>query len=119
MNKRERKRVFTAWVLLLTLMPLMIVKSFHHHHCKSTFPEPLAQGYHAEHHHHSCASEDGCLICQFILSPFGEGEIFQIQVLLTSTPYEPALYLDKKSYRLAYSHGLRAPPVSAFTEELV
>lgn len=61
MRRKGRNRIFIAWVLLFTLLPLSLVKATHFHKA-----EEAAAGATATEGHHN----DGCPICQFFLSPF-------------------------------------------------
>lgn len=72
MTRKGRKRVFIAWVLLLALMPISIVKATHFHDGGGlTVHNTTTQ---------SSQNSDGganCPICHFFLSPFIETpEIF-------------------------------------------
>lgn len=68
MKRKRRNRIITAWVLLLTLMPISIVKATHFH------DGVTAATCHASASDHSQGSDDGCTcpICHFFLSPFVE-----------------------------------------------
>lgn len=68
MKRKRRNRIIIAWVLLLTLMPISIVKATHFH------DGAMAATCHASASSHSQGSDDGgtCPICHFFLSPFVE-----------------------------------------------
>lgn len=104
MRTKTKNRIIVAWVLLIALMPLFIVKSIH---------------YHSEKKMISCHSEKGsaqlpadeCVVCQFTLSPFTQGETIQIHCLIPVFSYKPVYRVDKPIHRPIYSPYLRAPPI--------
>lgn len=105
-KRTSKNRQYIAWVLLLAILPLFVVKSFHYH---VSLGNPSAN--HVHHEGEGQEACDNCLICQFFLSPFTEVESFNFTFTQTSTFFETVVYPDKISYGLSYSHYLRAPPV--------
>ena len=100
MQKESYKRVLYAWVFLLTLMPVYVVKAFHSHEAKTI-----------QHHDHKNDIEDDCFICHFVLFPFSEVEYITFSFL----HLEEYNYLVLKIFAFYqtphYSYGLRAPPL--------
>ncbi|AUI48739.1 hypothetical protein K0E65_04560 [Bacteroides fragilis] len=104
MRRNTIHRIWLAWMLLMTFMPLSVVKVFHNHcdetsaTCTNTQPGKT---------HHAC---DTCPICQFMLSPFIETS----PALLTYIPFyirwETGTFQDKKLATAFYPHYLRGPP---------
>ena len=104
MKHRVKTRIVTAWVLLLTLMPLYIVKAVHFHNDGSSI------SMHDSGHHHQ-ASDDGCLICHFLLSPFTEAADFHF-TFVDSSHFHDFVAVFADVVVLAHrAYGLRAPPV--------
>jgi len=73
MMKRKRKnRIIIAWVLLMTLMPISIVKATHHHDI-----EEVASSQSTDPGQKNSGNDyDSCPICHFLLSPFIESQSF-------------------------------------------
>lgn len=106
--KREsRTRIGIAWLLLITLMPLGVVKCTHHHDSAS---HQLSCQHHSDGEDNS---QDSCLICHFTLSPFIQSDPFHIVFIAELLPYEVPVYLSRATFHVSYFHGLRAPPVIA------
>lgn len=103
MGVKAKGRVVVAWLLLMTFVPFFVVKAIHHHE------ESEIAVCHSEdgHSHNPC---DQCSICHFTLSPFTQAESFYTQVIIPVFNFEPICYVNMMSYRLTYSHKLRAPP---------
>ncbi|MCD8184149.1 MAG: hypothetical protein LUE99_14940 [Bacteroides sp.] len=87
MRRRTKSRIIIAWLLLITIMPLFVVKTFHYHESNTT-----AKSEKGHSHNDPCGQ---CLICQFTLSPFTQTESFQMHVYVSVIDYEPACYADK------------------------
>ncbi len=79
LSLRIRHRVLLAWLLLLTLAPQLVVKTFHYHvslapveaavSCKATQPDNAGTSMHGQALHAAQLSADGhCSICDF--TPF-------------------------------------------------
>ena len=100
-KRNTRHRIWLAWMLLMTFMPLSVVKVFHNH------SEETCTDAHSGKSHHTCET---CPICQFMLSPFIETP----STLLTYTPlyvkWESGTFQDKKLSIAFYPHYLRGPP---------
>lgn len=84
MKVRTKNRIAVAWLLLMTLMPVFVVKAMHHH-------EEIA-------------------VCHFTLSPFTQAESFHIQIIIPLFNYEPVAYMGMKGYQPVHPYNLRAPP---------
>lgn len=107
MKRKGRKRIFIAWLLLLALMPISIVKATHSHDT-GAFSSHNTQ---LPGHQHN-GGDDGstCPICHFFLSPFTTApeihvSFFTQQVSLLMVPACP----DVKS-AIVLQPSLRAPP---------
>ena len=85
MRENAKGRIFIAWLLLMTLMPFFMVKTFHHH------------------------EEDA--VCNFTLSPFTQVETLQLHIVLPVFDYQPEITVDKVCQVKSYPYYLRAPPV--------
>lgn len=75
-KRNTRHRIWLAWMLLMTFMPLSVVKVFHNHSEETSI---TCTDAHSGKSHHTCET---CPICQFMLSPFIETP----STLLTYTP---------------------------------
>lgn len=105
--KRETKtRISIAWLLLLALMPLQIVKSVHYH-------EPVVASSAT---HHDCSGDndyrDSCPICNFTLSAFIHPHSFHLSFVAELLFFVVPQSENRRVFNLFYSHGLRAPPVA-------
>ena len=106
MKRKRRNRIIIAWVLLLTLMPISIVKATHFH------DGAMAATCHASASSHSQGSDDGgtCPICHFFLSPFVEAPA----ILLVPFAQPVYIFIDcpyaDVIQRKGPSPSLRAPP---------
>lgn len=110
---RQRRSV-VAWALLVSLLPLFVVKvtHFHDEHGACTVGFHHHEGH--EHHHHSEESNQGgnhhCDICLFSLSSFTEVDVLEFY------PLEFPTALAYCCYRVLYVAAqvivpsLRAPP---------
>lgn len=81
MMKRKRKnRIIIAWVLLMTLMPISIVKATHHHDI-----EEVASSQSTDPGQKNSGNDyDSCPICHFLLSPFIESQSFHFFLFRTT-----------------------------------
>lgn len=110
-----RTRRLMAWILIMVLMPLMMVKAFHYHPVhthQDADTVACAHTHDGSHSHdgHSHDSDGGCFICHFALSPCVEAHQYQFLILLPST-YRQMVEADAQSSSCAvYAHSLRAPP---------
>ena len=105
MGKKYRNRVLAAWVLLIALMPVYIVKAVHFHDAKDSV------ACHSQSAGHSQNSSDACPICHFFLSPFTEttpAHIAFFALLMAILPVLPVVRIAKVQMVRA---SLRAPPV--------
>lgn len=110
MRMRNRKRVSKAWILLLALMPLMLVKSFHHHD---------SHAFHASCHLHEDSSPQvgadtihtDCLICHFFLSPALDVSFGDINVAPGFILVKQRIIQENPLTRTLFFASLRAPPV--------
>lgn len=102
-----KHRMAIAWMLLMTFIPLFVVKAVHVHNEKE-----VVVCHSNACHFHTASAPDHCPICHFTISPFGEAHfqefIFQSQQsvdgLFTLTP----LVVVRSVIRF----NLRAPPFS-------
>ncbi len=107
MREKAKGRICIAWLLLVTLMPFFMVKTFHHHEGRDV----------------ACHSQDGhsqgdshqCPVCNFTLSPFTQAETFQLHIILPVVDFRPEITVDKVCYAKPYPYHLRAPPACRFT----
>ena len=100
-QKRQKYRVTAAYVLLLTLMPLFLVKAFHVH------KESECISHSGQRTHDS---EDNCAICLFALSAFTEAENFEFHYLTPGIPVERPVREEKGVMAPFLFQFLRAPP---------
>lgn len=106
MKIKAKSRIVIAWVLLITLMPLFVVKAVHFHDSKTSACQSTKG--------HTHSPGDQCLICQFTLSPFTQAESLQIHVFVSVFDLEPVHYTDKDCITTLYPYHLRAPPTQSF-----
>lgn len=113
MKRKRVQRMFLAWLLLATILPMLVVKSIHHHDTPVHASTELAvHSMEMEHAPHFCATDNGCPICHFIVSPYTEAETFQFHSLVPYISFHrPIIREQEKTCRLVYSRGLRAPPI--------
>lgn len=94
-KRNTRHRIWLAWMLLMTFMPLSVVKVFHNHSEETSI---TCTDAHSGKSHHTCET---CPICQFMLSPFIETP----STLLTYTPlyvkWESGTFQDKSFLSLS------------------
>lgn len=104
--------MFLAWLLLATILPMLVVKSVHHHDAPSHVSTELTiHSLEMEHTTHFCTIDNGCPICHFIVSPYTEAKTYQFHSFVPYIHFHrPVIYEQEKSFRLIYSCGLRAPP---------
>lgn len=111
MRKKEIQRIVLAWLLLATILPMLVVKSVHHHNAVHASTEFAIHSLSMEHSTHFSAVDGGCPICHFIVSPYTEAETYEFHSLVPYiTFYRPVIREQGKSFRLIYSHEMRAPP---------
>ena len=103
MKREMRHRVFIAWLLMVALLPVYVVKAFHTHHigceesvCKTTKT------------HHDCSH---CYICQFVFSPFTEVSTFQCDIVSRYIIFIQEEKTENVAYRPFRVKSLRAPPI--------
>lgn len=68
MRKEKRNRKIIAWALLLSLLPIFVVKTIHFH----DVDDAMLFQHHAAGDLQTDGSGDACAICHFFLSPFVE-----------------------------------------------
>lgn len=102
MMKGRKRLVFIAWFLILSLLPVYIVKALHFH-CVT---EDATTHANASHAHDS----DNCSICQFILSPFVEVGQLQINIILPFISFERIFHESRVCNASPGSQSIRAPP---------
>lgn len=111
MKRKRRNRIIIAWVLLLPLLQVSIVKATHFHDTEESLTSHTAMP------DHSHDSDDGCTcpICQFFLSPFIEVPTFHFTCCtqLVSVLILRPCFGVKQTGTLSLS--LRAPPTASFT----
>lgn len=103
MRLKAKNRIFIAWLLLVTFMPLFMVKALHHH------GEEDATVCHTQ-DRHSHPTPDHCSICKFTLSPFTQGEIFRLEYIALVTSFIPGVDVREICLLRSYPYQLRAPP---------
>lgn len=97
------KQSFYAWMLLLALIPMTLVKTFHIHFCDT--PQFAVQCDEGQHH-----SSSSCPICKFVLSPFIDASPVIVDYVchVSSRIYDEPL-IDSERVYISRS-VLRAPP---------
>lgn len=109
MNGNNKKQIWKAWLLIMALMPVLLVKSVHcHSHQENT--EQTGKENSCGDCGHSGNPCTSCPICHFTLLPFTEAT--NISLIHIETYYSPEIFIfvQKPCYALAYSHPLRASP---------
>ena len=103
--RRDYKK-FVAWLLLVLLLQVFMIKSLHFHHeeaCCQNHTEKTVEKDHGS-----------CLICLFLLSPFQTSEIFHIGISL-SVLLIPLFFLPDHIINIQKSAiHLRAPPAAYY-----
>ena len=108
-KRAEQKRILTAWMLILMLMPMMLVKSFHHH---EGFQAHAVTNESSAAHSTLCSlsSDAQCPICHFYISPIEEATDFRLATSQDYVPAERVTYAPHVVKSCHLLHGLRAPP---------
>ncbi len=110
MDTRSKHRVLIAWILLLSLMPLTIVKATHFHDVGEIALSHLTVVTVAG--QTQLASDSGnCPICDFHLPPFIEAAILYFYIyaqLILFFAIRPCAKAEKEN---TLPFFLRAPPV--------
>ena len=106
MSSTRKRRVIIAWVLLIAFIPILMVKSVHHHGHGCNEPTSCT------HSDQSNDKPDHCAICKYALSLFTEARTVEFHCTFTFAPFEPVIYQDKVVCEQAYSYLLRAPPIA-------
>lgn len=106
MKRKKRNRIIIAWVLLLALLPISLVKATHFHETGVT------SSHHTELPGQPSHGNDGntCPICDFCLSPFVEAPAVH---LVFFPQHATPLFAQPcpEPVSVAMSHPtLRAPP---------
>jgi hypothetical protein len=101
MKRRNVTRIIVAWALLIALMPIGLVKTFHHH--------DISEAHHSE-YAVTVDNVDDCPICQFVLPFFTEVDSSDVtpSVTLITTIYLCLIGTIRINVRPFFS--LRAPP---------
>ncbi|WP_321437433.1 hypothetical protein [uncultured Bacteroides sp.] len=94
-----RRQAIIAWILLFTITPMGIVKSFHTHESKEVCAT-----------HHCNDSSCNCAICQFHLLPFVKPTTFYLNVHFVAQTRDVAERIFKVIKINPCSYSLRAPP---------
>ncbi len=104
MSVKARHRAFVAWLLLMTFMPLMVVKIVHHHGSDGSAPCQKAPSG-------SPTAAGDCFICHFLLSPFTEAQDVTLTVFLTVCTLVAASLCAGCPIVSRRTARLRAPPL--------
>lgn len=111
MKRRRIQRMCLAWLLLATILPMLVVKSVHHHDAVRISTELAIHSLQMEQSTHFCATDNGCPICHFLVSPYTEVHTYVFHCLVPYVSfYRPVIHKQVCDLRLVYTHGLRAPP---------
>jgi len=94
-----RRQAIIAWLLLFTITPIGLVKSFHYHDAGEVSTA-----------HHCSGSVCNCDICQFHLFPYIKATVYNLTVHFVVRPYETIIRIFKVVKTTSYSYSLRAPP---------
>lgn len=102
MKANAPKRIAVAWMLLMTIMFLIVVKTTHCH----------------EDSHSCCCTEKGadhvfhddCLLCHFMFCPFIGSEPFHLEISFSFVIAELICYAEQAYSVSVFSYDLRAPP---------
>lgn len=106
MKTLRRNRIIIALVLLLSLLPMGIVKATHVHDSDAISTVETSGTCHS----HNGTADNDCPICQFILSPFveeAEPHIDFTTILLSFILALPCAGILEATTKRAF---LRAPP---------
>lgn len=106
MKKSKRRIVVLAWFLLVSLMPLYVVKALHYHCVERDSAENSCSHNDSSHH-----SLENCPICHFYLLPFTENSLLRLTVFMSFIAVCVACYQCKWFVENTDSIYLRAPPV--------
>lgn len=98
------RRIIMAWLLLATLVPIALVKTFHHHEVDLNVMSVKGNvnAYHAY-----C----NCPICHFLLFPFlVTGKLFALFFVVSFCEIVLKI-ISVINFRFHLSYVLRAPPI--------
>ncbi len=110
MRPTVKKQVIYAWVMLMSLMPVFVVKTLHYHERNEVFTEqPAADSSHASH----SLPCDQCPVCHFAFSPFEEASQTVLHAYFTLINTELQQPLVERSSNEILTSLLRAPPYSS------
>ncbi len=104
MRKKCRNRVIAAWLLLIALMPVYIVKAVHFHDVKDGVACNSSEAGHSQ------SGADACPICHFFLSPFTETPVVHIAFFALFITVIPVIPVRKAVKVDVVRPSLRAPP---------
>ncbi len=99
-----KRQAGIAWLLLFTIAPMGIVKTFHVHETEKSVTA----------NQHSSGDACKCLICQFQLLPFVEASSFHLAIQEIAQSYERVVPICKIILKALPSYSLRAPPSLLF-----
>ena len=97
MRENAKGRIFIAWLLLMTLMPFFMVKTFHHHEEDAVCHSDSGNSHDSSHQ---------CPVCNFT-----QVETLQLHIVLPVFDYQLEITVDKVCQVKSYPYYLRAPPV--------
>ncbi|MDY5632112.1 MAG: hypothetical protein SPF56_06440 [Bacteroidaceae bacterium] len=96
-----------AWMLLVTFMAMLFVKSYHTH--------PLADNAFKTAADHHGEWKAHCLICDILLHKFGEAKTFHfVPVRLYVITDQPQTFISQVVYRPVATVKAHAPPIAMF-----
>jgi hypothetical protein len=106
MRKAKRNRKIIAWVLLLSLLPIFVVKTIHFH----DVDDAMLYNHHAAGDLQAGVNGDACAICHFFLSPFVETETAGLPLAVEFVSVLIICVCADVVCRNASVKRLRAPP---------
>ena len=108
MKKTRRNRIIIALVLLMSLLPMVIVKATHFHDSASIVSIESSETSHS----HSGAADNDCPVCQFFMSPFVEVTESHFEFTATLLGYILVSPCTGSLKSASQSAALRAPPAA-------
>lgn len=106
MERVNRYKVWTIWLLLAIFTLPFAVKAIHVHSAEEHSEHGCCPD--KSHSHHDC---NDCLICQFALSTFTETTFVCYDVSIIYFDFEPIIFLQNNPIQqVIIPYGLRAPP---------
>lgn len=105
MIKRSVKRIFLAWMMVLTFITAILVKDIHAHNLSAPHIDKVEQ--------HQATIQAHCYICNFDMCKMDMPKLFVWQAVLWVKRFTQCLFTSQVVYRQPIEINTHSPPFAS------